>query len=250
LDFKQFDTFDNFRIFPANFTDYFEDRTIISKYSSFSAKLSALMRAGRNARIGLTLELPQTININEDYRSSSSVSFDDGEIIEFPDEEGEFEYDVKIPFRFSGGISLAAGPIMISGSALYTDWTQVKFDLPSNAPLDADYADLLDENMRFRQEYRETLKWSLGGEIGLPFFDSQFRAGIAYDPSPRKNAPSDNDRKYYSLGYGILIDRILKLDIAFLQGNWKQTTFDDLAPSGTYEDIKVRKIIFTISYRF
>ena len=249
-EFTQLDIYDNFTLYPANFYDYLENRKILSKYSSFSAKLSALFRAGRFARIGLGMELPQTFNVNEDYRSESSVSFDDGEILNFDPEEGTFEYDVKIPFRFFGGASLAFGPILVSASAKYMDWTQMKFDLPSNASLSDDYSDLLSENKNFRTDYRETVKINLGGEIGLPVFDSQLRAGFIYDPSPLKNASSDNNRTFITAGYGILIDRVLKLDAAFMQGTWKQTTYDDLAPAGTREDVTYRKILLTASYRF
>ncbi len=251
-DFTQTDVFNNFpdALYPANFYDYLENRKILTTYSSFSAKLSGLFRAGRFARIGLGMELPQTFNVNEDYRSESSLSFDDGEILNFDPEEGTFEYDVKIPFRFFGGASFAFGPVLVSASAKYTDWTQVKFDLPSNASLSDDYSALLSQNKNFRTDYRETVKINLGGEIGLPLLDSQLRAGYIYDPSPLKNADSDNDRTFFTAGYGVLIDRVLKLDATFVQGSWKQTTYDDLAPAGTQEDITYRKILLTISYRF
>lgn len=250
LEFTQTDVFDNYQIFPANFLDYLENRTILTKYSSFSMKLSTLMRAGRSARIGLMMELPHAFNVKEEFSMPSSLDFDDGDFETFDDQAGNFEYDVKIPFRFSGGISFAAGPALLAASAKYTDWTQVKFDLPDNASLNPDFADLLDENKRFKQDFKETLRWSIGGEIGIPVFDSQLRAGYIQDPSPKKLAKSENDRKYFSLGYGVLLDRILKLDVAYLRGTWKQTTYDNLAPSGTDEDITTQKILFTLAYRF
>jgi long-subunit fatty acid transport protein len=252
LKFKQSDIFDNFpeSDFPANFLEYNESRTILSKYSSFSLKLSTLIRAGQYGRIGMMMELPHSINVEEEYRMPSVLDFDDGYFEDFGEEDGVFEYDVSLPFRFTGGISIATGPLLLSGSAQYTDWTQVKFDLPDNITLNSDYADLLDENQIIKQEYKETLKWGVGSEVGVPLFDSQIRIGYTHDPSPRKDALSENHRKYFSLGYGVLIDRILKFDLAYLHGNWKQTTFDNLAPSGTKEDIKIRKIFFTLAYRF
>jgi hypothetical protein len=250
LTFNQMDSFNNFVVFPADFREYNEDRTILSNYSSFSLKLSALMRAGQTARIGLAMELPHAINVNEEFRLPSSLDYDDGSFDDFGDESGEFEYDVKIPFRFSGGLSFAAGPVLFSGSAQYTDWKQVKFDLPGNAELNSDFAALLDENQFFKLDYKETLKWSVGGEVGIPVLDSQIRAGYSHDPSPRADATSENHRKYITIGYGVLIDRIIKFDIAYLHGKWNQTTFDNLAPSGTMEKIKIRNILFTLAYRF
>ncbi|MFZ0390636.1 MAG: hypothetical protein WAN36_09255 [Calditrichia bacterium] len=252
LDFSQVDVNDNFdsTMYPANFYDYLENRRIQSSYSSFSMKLGGLFRAGRFARIGLGIQLPQTFTVKEDYLLESSVSFDDGEIIYFADEQGEFEYKVKMPFRFNAGASVAAGGFLLAAGAEYTDWTQVKFDKPSGADLNQDYASLLNQNRFFKSDYRGTLKWQVGGEAGLPFLDSQVRAGFIYDPSPSATAQSENDRKYITLGYGVLIDRIFKIDVAYLRGTWQQETFDDLAPSGTAEDITYQKFVFTFAYRF
>lgn len=250
LNFAQYDIFNNFTVFPANFNDYLENNRIMTKYSSFSMKVGGLFHAGRSARFTLGMELPQTFNVKEDYLSESSVAFDDGEIIDLPTENGTFEYNVKIPFRFTGGVSAAFGPVLLAGEAKYTDWTQVKFKQPSNTDLTADISSLLDENIYFKTDYRETVKLSVGGETGLPFYNSQLRAGFIYDPNPLKDAPSNENRKYFTAGYGVLIDRIFKIDFAYMRGWWKETTFDDLAPAGTQEDITYQKLLFTFAYRF
>lgn len=249
-DFNQNDIYNLFTQYPANFNDYIEKRQLITKYSSFSLKLGGMFHAGRLARVGLSVDLPHSFNVRETYHDQSSIGFDDGEIIDFDPVDGEFEYDVKTPFRFSGGVSIALGPAMLSGSADYTDWTQLEFKLPSNADLNSDYSDLLDQNQYFKQNYRETVRFRLGGEAGIPLFDSQVRAGYIYDPNPLKNSLSENNRKYYTVGYGVLIDRVLKLDLTYIRGNWKQTTFDDLAPAGTAEDILFQKFLVTLAYRF
>ncbi len=250
LDFTQVDTFNNFNVFPADFNDYVENQTLLTKYSSFSLKLSGMFHAGRYARIGVGIDLPQTFSVKEDYRNSSSLSFDDGYVADFGTDNGTFEYNVKIPFRFSGGISASLGPALLTGSAKYTDWSQVKFAMPSNASLNDDYSSLLDQNKYFKTNYRGTLTLRFGGEVGIPFYDSQLRAGYIYDPNPLKNLSSDNDRKYFTFGGGVLLDRIIKLDLAYLRGTWKQTTYDNLAPSGSQEDITVQKLVLTVAYRF
>ncbi|GAB4380521.1 MAG: outer membrane protein transport protein [Calditrichia bacterium] len=242
LEFLQVDQLKNYQDYPGNFYDYLERRKIYSKYSSFGVKLSGLLRAGKFTRIGFGMELPQTFNVDEDFLLESSVSFDDGEIIALDYIEDVTEYDVKMPFRFSGGASFAVGPALIAGSIQYTDWTQVKFD--------AQDVQLTDQNKLFKTEYRETLKWQVGGEVGLPVLDSQFRMGYIYDPIPIKDADSENDRKYFTIGYGVLIDKIFKLDLAYLRGSWKQFTWDEFTPSGTHEDVTTQKLFFTIAYRF
>ncbi len=255
-EFTQTDVFNNFDAFPANFFDYQEDNTIMTDYSAFSFKLSGLFRAGSFARFGAGLELPKTFNVEEDWRTESSVSFDTSEVgnieevIFFSDEEGTFEYDVKYPFKFFGGASVALGPVLLSASAEYMDWTQIEFDIPSDAELDENFSALLDENKFFQTDYHATVKLNFGGEVGLPFLDSQLRAGYIIDPSPREKATSENDRKFFTLGYGLLIDRIFKVDIAYLRGGWEQTTFDNFTPTGSKEDITYQKLFLTFAYRF
>jgi long-subunit fatty acid transport protein len=238
-DFDQFDIYNNFDMYPADFNEYIENRKISSKYSSFNAKFGALFKVGNQARIGLGIESPQTFKVKEDYSSDGILYFDNGDNFTFP-EEGNFEYNVKIPFRFSGGVSVALGKILLSGSTKYTDWSQVKFDT----------GDLNDLNRNFKTGYRGTFKLNFGAELGIPLYDSQIRAGYIYDPTPLKNMPSDNNRKYLTFGLGTLIDRMFKIDIAYLRGTWKQTTYDDLTPEGTFEDITYQKLLLNFAYRF
>lgn len=239
-DFDQLDYNNNFDTYPADFDEYLENRKINSDYSSFGVKFGALFQTGKYARIGLGIESPQTFKVKEDYSSPSTLYFDNGESFEF-DEDGKFDYDVKLPFRFSGGASVALGSVLLSGSAEYTDWTQVKFDSK----------DLNNLNRYFKSDYRETIKLRFGVEVGIPLlYDSQVRAGFVSDPNPLKNLPSDNNRQYFTVGFGTLIDRMFKIDVAYLRGAWKQKTFDDLTPEGTAEDITYQKFLFNIAYRF
>ena len=249
-DFFQQDIFDLFTKYPANFKDYREKRSILAEYSSLGFKFGALLHAGKVIRLGLGMTPPQTFHVKETYRLISNISFDDGEYIALDDLTGEFKYQVKMPFRFDAGLSLALGPILATGSIEYVDWTQLKFDVSDEQRYDPDYQDLLDQNRLFKENYRQAFKISVGGEIGLPFLASQFRAGLTYDQSPDEGASLEHDRKYISLGYGLLVDKVFKLDILYRLGFWKQFSYDDLAPSGTDEEIYHNKLLLTVSYRF
>jgi long-subunit fatty acid transport protein len=192
------------------------------------------------------MDLPHSYTVEEEYFLDSKLQFDNGDHEEFEesDEEnsGIFKYKVKMPFRFSGGAALALGTINFSGSAEYSDWSQVKYD--------SDDRKLTNLNKNFKTDYRGTWKLRLGGEIGIPFLASQFRAGMVYDQNPLKNLAFENDRKYVSAGYGILVDHVFKIDLSYLVGFWEQTTFDDLTPEGTDEDILYQKFLLTVSFRY
>lgn len=242
--FNQLDKFNYFNEYPTDFDYYSEERILFSKYSSFNAKLGSLLRLGRLMRLSVGLESPQTFSVEEEYFTDSKLGYDDGfeDNLEGADAEdsGIYKYKVKIPFRFSIGASLSLGMILLSGSAEYMDWTQVKFATD----------ELRDLNRSFSTEYRETVKLRLGGEIGLPFQASQFRAGAIYDPTPLVDKDFDWDRKYLTLGYGLLIERIFKIDLAYVYGMWKQATFDNLTSEGTEEDVTYQKLLLTLSFRY
>jgi long-subunit fatty acid transport protein len=245
-EFLQTDIQNNFDTFPADFDEYFEQRTIFSDYSAFNAKFSSLVKFGKFARLALAMDLPHSYTVEEEYFLDSKLQFDNGDQEEFEesDEEnsGIFKYKVKMPFRFSGGAALALGTINVSGSAEYGDWSQVKYD--------SDDRKLTNLNKNFKTDYRGTWKLRLGGEIGIPSLASQFRAGMVYDQNPLKNLAFENDRKYVSAGYGILVDHVFKIDLSYLVGFWEQTTFDDLTPEGTDEDILYQKFLLTVSFRY
>lgn len=243
-EFTQLDNLNNFQIYPADFNEYYEERIISSKYSSFKMRLGSLFHFSRFIRVGLGMEIPQKINVKEDYLLDSNLLFDDGfeETFDESDQDntGTYEYDVTIPFRFSGGLALQLRNILLSGGIEYIDWTQLKFDS----------GELTSLNRYFDSDYRETFKLRLGGELSLPIIASQFRAGLIYDPCPEKNLSKDYNRKYATVGYGILVDRIFQIDLAYMLGFWKQTTYGELSPEGTAEEITSQNIMVNISFRY
>ena len=177
LEYNQFDQADNFNTYLVNdFMEYIENQIITSKYSSFNFKIGALFRANKHVRIGLGLDLPQTFTVKEEYVNTSSIEFDNGDYTYYDDDGTNSEYDVKTPMRLNGGVSVSAGPALLAGSAEYVDWTQLKFD--------TDY--LRDLNKYFKTDYRSTLKWNVGAEVGIKPIDSQLRAGYSYIPNPIK----------------------------------------------------------------
>jgi long-subunit fatty acid transport protein len=243
-EFNQWDDLNNFQIFPADFSSYYEQRILFSKYSSFNMRFGSLFHLGRFAKIGLGIEIPQSINVKEDYVFDSQLTFDDGYVEPFEDSDqensGTYEYDVKVPFKFSGGLSFTHRNFLLSGSAEYVDWTQIEFKS----------SELLYLNRYFNTDYRGTFKLRFGGEVDLPMITSKLRAGFIHDPNPAKGLSADHNRKYFTLGYGILIDRSFQFDLAYMLGTWKQMTYGDLSPEGTAEDIKFQKIMLTVSFRY
>jgi long-subunit fatty acid transport protein len=241
--FSQKDVFDAYSTPPANFDQYTQDNTTFSRYSSFNAKFGTLINFGRVLRIGFGVDTPQKFYVKEEEFLNQALSFDDGSSIEFQDSlsrKSEIEYELIAPFRLSVGSAISLGRILLlTGSAEYLDWTQFKFETK----------ELISLNKTFNQKYRPTLKVRLGAELGLPIFDSQVRAGLIYDPTPIKGFGFDYDRKYATAGFGFLIDKLFKIDMAYMLGFWKELSVDNLTPEGTDLDLIIHQFFINFSIR-
>ena len=153
-EFDQQDIFSNFQTFPADFDQYLETGYITTEYSSFNVKFGGMLKLGKIIRVGLGIDVPHTITAKEDWGREGILYFDNNDELDVSD-EGIYEYEVKIPFRFQTGAALKLGPILGTGSLEYTDWTQFKFKT----------GELKTENSTLKTDYRGTVTVKLGGGV-------------------------------------------------------------------------------------
>ncbi|MFQ5583283.1 MAG: hypothetical protein ACE5GL_02460, partial [Calditrichia bacterium] len=184
----------------------------------------------------------------ETHNKNDLITFDNGDQDPFDYGDGVFEYEVKTPIHYDGGISLSNSLITLSGSVRYRDWSQTKFQIPDGFQSDPDYAELLQENERIKEQFGETFRYNLGSELYLGGL--MLRGGYGYYPSPLKDASKELDKEFISGGIGLRVDRTVSLDITYLRGQWKRETGDELTPGGTLEEITTNKFIFGLTYRF
>lgn len=250
MQFRQEDSDDRYNLFPADFHSYQLTNNLITDYSAFGVKLGGMFKPNRALRVGLAMEFPVTFTLTEQYASSDQLEFDDGYIDSYDYGSGEWQYKVRTPYRFDAGVVVQNRLIRLSGAVTYQDWTQTRFKVPDNAPLDADYSDLLDQNRRIQENYRETINYHLGGEIYFPGSSFFLRGGYAVYPSPLKDAASDMDRVYYTGGIGLKLWRDSRLDFSYLRGSWTRETEDDYTPGGTLEEVTEHRILVGLRYAF
>ncbi len=248
--FIQEDTRDNHTQYPGDFESYQLDQTLITDYSAFNLKIGGMFRVNRAVRIGAAIGLPTTFSVHETFNENDLLVFDDGfeDAVDYG--TAEFEYDVKTPMHFDGGVSFSTGNMTLAASMRYRDWSQTKFDIPDDQLNDPDYRDLLDLNPMIRQDFRATMQYNLGGEIYLDGLGAKLRGGYSVYPSPLENALDEMDKKFISAGVGFKVDRNVDLDIAYRRGTWKQESEDIYTPGGTLEDITVSKFYLGLSYKF
>ncbi|GAB4370470.1 MAG: hypothetical protein Kow0042_12750 [Calditrichia bacterium] len=250
LQFKQEDSENLYADYPADFFSYTLNQNLITRYNAFSLKLGGIFKLNEAMQMGMAIEFPTTFTVKEEYSSSDELVFDDGFVDAVDYEPGEWEYEVKTPYRFDAGIGIQSEYIKLTAGGTYQDWTQTKFQAPEYAALDEDYSQLLEENRFFRSDFRATIDYHLGGELRSPENNIFLRAGYAVHPSPYKDATSEMAKTYYTGGIGFKVGTNAYLDITYVRGNWKRESEDIYTPGGTLEKITENRVFLGIRYNF
>jgi len=231
----------------ADFENFTRDDGLNTNISGFNVKIGGLIDLPL-LRLGATVSTPITFKVKEDFFTSEKLLDDNLDLAEESFDEGFFEYRIKSPWTFTGGASLNLLNFIFSGDVEYNDWTQIKY---KSEPPFAGVTET-EANLSIRNNYRATTRIRLGGEFTLPLTGLSFRAGYFRDPSMFQGASSDEDKQFYSAGIGFLVDKQVRLDVAFVHGFWKNFNqglpgTDDI--NDYVEDIQVNKAYVSLAFR-
>lgn len=230
------------------FNDYNDIQQIVTKYQAVNFKFAALYKFGRIMRFGATIATPVTLNAKENWTQKVEQTGDP----DYPDEtyqdsyDGSWDYGLKSPFVFAAGAAFTLLPnIVVTADVEYNDWSQTRYT--SEPPV----GDEFQKNINFKQDFEATTTIRLGGEFTVPLINTQLRAGLLRQPSPLIYASPKSDRNYLTAGAGILLDKQVKIDFAWVHGWWQRegSYFSAELPS-VDEKISIDKFFATISIRF
>lgn len=224
------------------------DQQIVTKYQAVNFKLGTLFKLGNVMRFAGTIATPVSLAAKEDWRESS-IQVEDPDS---PNEDAEnteaasWDYGIKSPFVFSGGAAFTLLPnIVLSADVEYTDWSQTRYT--SEPPV----GNKFQKNINFKQDFEGKAVIRLGGEFTVPLINTQLRAGLIRQPSPLKLSSKKSDRNYITLGGGILLDKQVKFDFAWVHGWWtNEDSFFSDELSSVDEKITLDKFFATMSIRF
>jgi len=249
LSFYQDDVDGLYNMYPADIDAYESYETIDTDYSGWGTKLGAMLMLNPDIRIGVAVDLPTTVRVEEGWSAEDVIVFDNGDESWSDLESGEWMYDVRFPAQFSGGAAFNLRALVLSASVKYCDWSSVEFGVPDEVAMTGDYGDLLADNRFFNTDFRPTLAWGVGGELRMPGSGFMLRGGYHVNPSPLKDADTALDRKTLSAGLGLRLDAMTTIDIGFTRTNYDRFSSDALTPGGTAESIKIDKIMAGLTLR-
>ena len=144
--------------------------------------------------------------------------------------------------------------LTLAGSLHLAEWSQSEYEGDDEYGLRADTS--------FETQYRDVLRYHFGVEYQVPVVALDLRAGYFVDPvpfvGPRDPGSDDppirieDDRRFITLGAGILIDEAMQIDIAWVRGAFKQVE----EYSGEYsanvlsEDYAINRLVVGLGYHF
>jgi len=237
---------------PIDFDTYTYQQKIISDYSGFELKAGGLFHLARHLQVGAVITFPMSLTVDESWSENDILQYDNLDIEEYELGSGEYDYIVKVPFKFSWGAAIKNRLGTLSAAFDYRDWSQLKFEIPSDRD-PADYSELLDENKFLRSEYRPVLSYSLGGEISVFNTGLFLRGGYRFIPTPVKNETSDFDKTFYSVGFGYVVDGGTALDVSYVTGKWdNRAAYYNNNPYvwETSESIESQKLLIGLKFFF
>ncbi len=210
--------------------------TVDREYTGLSGRVGMLAFAGENVTLGGTVTLPVGLEVDARWEQQTVVNLDNAEEIVEGD-SGSILFDIERPFEFGGGVAikLLEKRLTLAGDAQFTDWTQTEYD-----PQPAD--DIPQNN--FDRYYDSTIQIRVGAEYRIPGIETSVRVGYFRDPIPFQDKEIENDRDFLTVGVGKVFDQIIKFDIAYMRGSWKQSS------SSLTESQTANRVFVSAGYRY
>ena len=261
-EFNWIDSEDYFIESRWNARDEFDDEY----NSAFGATLGAMVRTPREdprVRFGATISTGPTYKIDYSFGQAmadedgipgyNSIEYDDGREPETTRNVVDTDsYRLSLPLQFGAGLSLQpVEGLWLAGSAHVAGWSQ------------SEYKDEDEYGVRalasFEEQYEDVVRYHLGLEWQVPVITLDLRAGFYSDPWPFVGPrdpdlsphPQTNplviverDRRYFTLGAGMLFDEVMQVDAAWTRGDFEVVEGD------LREESVVSRLFASASYRF
>lgn len=188
--------------------------TIEATFTAFTARLGLLYQVSPNMNIGASYQFNGSLNIDEEYNTVITSTFDNGVVFE-DDAPGNFSYKINKPDRINLGVSfkdLNGLNVSLSAEAVRYSQASIEFeDIRLGNDEDA-INDTVESNFKDVFNIRAGLEYELN-----PFFTP--RVGYAYYPSPQEN--SNSERQFISGGFSARIFNNVQLDLGAQYSFWE-----------------------------
>jgi len=237
----------------TNFKTFYLNRLLKWDISGWDAKLGFLYQFNKMSRLGITVQFPKTFTVKESFTTNGYSQFLN-QIYNLDPINYSYEnvqYDIVTPFELAAGFSFNIRGLILSADGTLIDYSQLKFENYSNGSNNDQSQYFEGINKSIKNNLAAVFNYNLGAEYTLKDLGLRLRAGFFVQPSPYKGDPASYDKKYFTLGAGILTDETVGLDIAYAHG-WYNNIGDNYSSdvSRTAQTITEDHFILSGTYRF
>ena len=239
-----------------------EDTFLDDYEGARSLRLGALIRLPRETprlRIGATVQSSIGQEVRYQFRGNpqgyTSIEYDSDDLETLEKVSLRGRYEIKLPLQYAIGASyFPIQGLLLSAGLSVSEWSQSDYVCcdEQQEPLRAE--------TKFDRQYRDIVRHHFGVEWEVPEIALDLRAGYYTDPLPfvgpytSSDPPIDikRDRRFITVGAGLLLDQVVQLDIGWIKGSSEQV--EVMVDSGNKnvlgQETIVTRIFFNIGYEF
>ena len=233
------------------FDDVYQDPVLSGRYDStyhyadqYQADISGvrgtiggLFYVSEALSVGVAIDTPTPLTFD-----GSGWIYDEQDAAVVTDTSFFYSDKITLPFAFRGGVAYAPLDFIVVGVDLsYSDWSEVRYAGPMTVT-----EENADGILQTQSLYGETLGFGVGAELTVPSWPLRIRGGYAYRPIAYNGLEVTTDRSYFTLGAGVLIDTVLAIDVAWVEGTYERADND----FEYLESVETSSLIVEATYRF
>ncbi|HNQ68049.1 MAG TPA: hypothetical protein PKN32_06715 [Bacteroidales bacterium] len=225
-----------------SFKEYLETRG-----SGINFKVGVLFAPTPWVRFGGSVHTPTFFDLNDNYYTSISSSFEDpNKSHKIDSYYGNFDYELTSPFKANASL----GFIIAKQALINVDYEYVDYSLARLRSFDYGF---FDENNNIRNEYKASHNVKLGLEYR--FGPLAFRAGGAYYDTPYTSGHINSGSNYlvYSGGMGLRSDYMyFDVSYSYISGNNTYFMYEGYGVNSPATDITMARsrIVTTLGFKF
>lgn len=180
---------------------------------AFNAQMGLIYQPVENLNVGVNYEFPSRLNIEEEYNTLITTTFDNGETAE-AEAPGQFSYNIVRPQRIKAGATVKTNNgLKFTATAegvFYTD-ARIEYDEIELNPQESAINDVV------RSSFKDVVNMRGGLEYNV---NDQFtpRVGYAYFPDPQGGFASD--RQFINGGFSAELTKGLLFDFGLQYSFW------------------------------
>jgi hypothetical protein len=235
----------------TNFNYLSFEEQLTASGSGFNAKLGLIYQPIHEVRIGASVHTPSYLKFTEAFTNSLTYSYTEESnppsVATANSPEGFFEYRLRTPWRYSGGIGTIIKSFgFISADVEYVDYGSTSFKFVSSNIADIEYQRELNETVDTRLQGALNLR--LGAELALDIW--RIRGGYMMYGSPYEGDSKFNTG--FSLGAGFRANKFY-IDLAYVRRGFDQIyqvyQIDDVNKPNVDQDIVRSNVVLTVGFK-